>query len=86
LSAKSIVSYTPNLGIEFESKIAAYEFYNKHNEKMGFGIRREYGNKSKKDDIFYFKKILKLKLEQVVKHVWLFHLIGRSTNTRLLTL
>ncbi|KAH1264441.1 Protein FAR1-RELATED SEQUENCE 5 [Glycine max] len=35
---------------------------------MGFGIRREYGNKSKKDDIFYFKKILKLKLEQVVKH------------------
>ena len=57
LSAKSIVSYTPNLGIEFESKIAAYEFYNKHNEKMGFGIRREYGNKSKKVliEIIYYQ-------------------------------
>ncbi|GAU23100.1 hypothetical protein TSUD_184010 [Trifolium subterraneum] len=37
--------------MEFESEVAAYDFYNEYNKKMGFGIRREYGNKSKIDGI-----------------------------------
>ncbi|KAK2408459.1 protein FAR1-RELATED SEQUENCE [Trifolium repens] len=48
---ESVVNYIPHLEIEFESEVAAYDFYNEYNKKMGFGIRREYGNKSKVDGI-----------------------------------
>jgi len=48
---ESAVNYTPHLEMEFESEAAAYEFYNKYSRIIGFGIRREYGNKSKKDGI-----------------------------------
>ena len=48
---QSVVDYTPHLEMEFESEVAAYEFYNKYSRRIGFGIRREYGNKSKKDGI-----------------------------------
>ncbi|XP_058721616.1 protein FAR1-RELATED SEQUENCE 5-like [Vicia villosa] len=42
-------TYTPHLDMEFESEAAAYEFYNEYSRVTGFGIRREYGNKSRKD-------------------------------------
>ncbi|KAJ1380295.1 FAR1 DNA-binding domain [Sesbania bispinosa] len=48
---ESVVDYTPYLEMEFESEVAAYEFYNEYSKRIGFGIRREYGNKSKKDGI-----------------------------------
>ncbi|CAL5201418.1 unnamed protein product [Lathyrus oleraceus] len=44
-----VVDYTPHLEMEFESEVAAYEFYNEYGRVTGFGIRREYGNKSRKD-------------------------------------
>jgi len=50
-SQETFVDYTPHLEMEFESEAAAYEFYNEYSRRIGFGIRREYGNKSKKDGI-----------------------------------
>ncbi|KAJ1426665.1 FAR1 DNA-binding domain [Sesbania bispinosa] len=46
-----VVDYAPQLGMEFESEVVAYKFYNEYSKRVGFGIRREYGNKSKKDGI-----------------------------------
>jgi zinc finger SWIM domain-containing protein 3 len=46
-----VVNYIPHLEMEFESEVAAYDFYNEYSKKMGFSIRREYGNKSKVDGI-----------------------------------
>ncbi|XP_045821955.1 protein FAR1-RELATED SEQUENCE 5-like [Trifolium pratense] len=37
--------------MEFESEVATYDFYNEYSKKMGFRIRREYGNKSKIDGV-----------------------------------
>ncbi|KEH16594.1 FAR1 DNA-binding domain protein [Medicago truncatula] len=48
---ETVVDYIPHLEMEFESEAVAYEFYNKYSRRIGFGIRREYGNKSKKDGI-----------------------------------
>ncbi|GAU39124.1 hypothetical protein TSUD_23030 [Trifolium subterraneum] len=48
---ESVINYIPHLEMEFEYEVAAYDFYNEYNKKMGFGIRREYGNKSKIDGI-----------------------------------
>jgi hypothetical protein len=48
---ESVVNYIPHLEMEFESEVAAYDFYNEYSKKMGFSIRREYGNKSKVDGI-----------------------------------
>ncbi|WJX30659.1 hypothetical protein P8452_19175 [Trifolium repens] len=48
---EGVVDYTPCLEMEFESEVAAYEFYNEYSRRIGFGIRREYGNKSRKDGI-----------------------------------
>jgi len=50
-SQETFVDYTPRLKMEFESETAAYEFYNEYSRRIGFGIRREYDNKSKKDGI-----------------------------------
>ncbi|KAJ1375774.1 FAR1 DNA-binding domain [Sesbania bispinosa] len=47
----SVVEYSSQLEMEFESEVEAYEFYNEHSRRNEFGIRREYGNKSKKDGI-----------------------------------
>ncbi|KAJ1396932.1 FAR1 DNA-binding domain [Sesbania bispinosa] len=48
---ESVVDYTPYLEMELESEVVAYEFYNEYSKRIGFGIHREYGNKSKKDGI-----------------------------------
>ncbi|XP_051217011.1 protein FAR1-RELATED SEQUENCE 5 [Lolium perenne] len=40
--------YTPRLGQEFSSDHEAYEFYRYYASKLGFSIRREYANISKK--------------------------------------
>ncbi|CAJ2638775.1 unnamed protein product [Trifolium pratense] len=48
---EGVVDYTPHLEMEFESEVAAYDFYNEYSRRIGFGIRREYGNKSRKDGI-----------------------------------
>ncbi|PNX83162.1 protein FAR1-related sequence 5-like [Trifolium pratense] len=37
--------------MKFESEAAAYEFYNEYGKRNGFGIRREYFNKSKVDGV-----------------------------------
>jgi zinc finger SWIM domain-containing protein 3 len=50
-SQESFVDYTPHLNMEFDSEVAAYEFLNDYSRRIGFGIRREYGNKSKIDGI-----------------------------------
>jgi hypothetical protein len=47
--------------MKFESETAAYEFYNDYSKRIGFGIRREYGNKGRIDGVLtsrrftYFK-------------------------------
>ncbi|XP_024625265.1 protein FAR1-RELATED SEQUENCE 5-like [Medicago truncatula] len=48
---ESIADIKPCLDMIFESEVAAYEFYNEYSKRIGFGIRREYGNKSKKDGV-----------------------------------
>jgi zinc finger SWIM domain-containing protein 3 len=55
---ESDVNYIPQLEMEFESEIAAYDFYNEYSKKTGFGIRREYGNKSKKDGILTSRRFV----------------------------
>uniref|UniRef100_A0A0E0KQJ3 FAR1 domain-containing protein n=1 Tax=Oryza punctata TaxID=4537 RepID=A0A0E0KQJ3_ORYPU len=40
--------YTPRMGMEFESEHEAYEFYRYYGWKVGFNVRKEYANKSKK--------------------------------------
>ena len=47
----SIVDIEPRLDMIFESEVAAYKFYNEYSKRIGFGIRREYENKSKKDGV-----------------------------------
>ncbi|KAJ1429757.1 FAR1 DNA-binding domain [Sesbania bispinosa] len=42
--------------MEFESEVAAYEFYNEYSRRIGFGIRRKYGNKSKKGGILTLRR------------------------------
>jgi hypothetical protein len=37
---EGVVDYTPHLEMEFESEVAAYEFYNEYSRRIGFGIRR----------------------------------------------
>ncbi|KAJ1406993.1 FAR1-related protein [Sesbania bispinosa] len=54
---ESVVDYTPYLEMEFESEVSAYEFYNEYSRRIGFGIRREYGNQSKKRWNSNFKKV-----------------------------
>lgn len=45
------VDYTPKLEMEFESEEAAHTFYNMYAQRMGFGIRRDYLNRIKKDGV-----------------------------------
>jgi hypothetical protein len=44
--------------MEFEPEIASYDFYNEYIKKIGFGIRRKYGNKSKKDGILTSRRFV----------------------------
>ncbi|XP_019451930.1 PREDICTED: protein FAR1-RELATED SEQUENCE 5-like [Lupinus angustifolius] len=53
---KNVIDYTPHLGMTFESEVAAYDFYNEYSWKCGFGIRREYANKSRKDGVVTSRK------------------------------
>ncbi|XP_043717710.1 protein FAR1-RELATED SEQUENCE 5-like [Telopea speciosissima] len=39
----------PQIGMHFNSESEAYEFYNSYGGRLGFSVRRKYGNKSKKD-------------------------------------
>ncbi|XP_058785000.1 protein FAR1-RELATED SEQUENCE 5-like [Vicia villosa] len=50
-SQESIDKIEPHLGMEFLSEAEAYEFYNKYSKGFGFGIRREYSNKSRIDGV-----------------------------------
>ncbi|KAL7248037.1 hypothetical protein ACSBR2_002855 [Camellia fascicularis] len=43
-------------GMEFPSEEAANEFYNEYRRIVGFSIRRDYCNKSKKDDVMTSRK------------------------------
>ncbi|KAL7247349.1 hypothetical protein ACSBR2_002295 [Camellia fascicularis] len=49
---------SPYLGIEFPSEEAAYEFYNEYGRIVGFGIRRDYCNKRKKDGVMTSRKLV----------------------------
>ncbi|CAJ2663636.1 unnamed protein product [Trifolium pratense] len=56
LGQDSIVDSEPHLEMKFDSEAAAYDFYNEYSKKLGFGIRREYVNKSKKDGVLTSRK------------------------------
>ncbi|TVU29800.1 hypothetical protein EJB05_21387 [Eragrostis curvula] len=45
---QTVEDYTPRLGQEFASNHEAYEFYLKYAQKLGFSVRKEYANKSRK--------------------------------------
>lgn len=49
---------TPHIGMEFESEEAAFQFYNEYGRIMGFGIRRDYHTKSKKDGLMINRKFV----------------------------
>ncbi|GMP68599.1 hypothetical protein CsSME_00028160 [Camellia sinensis var. sinensis] len=49
---------SPYLGMEFPSKEATYEFYNEFGRIVGFRIRRDYCNKSKKDGVMTSRKFV----------------------------
>ncbi|XP_043705392.1 protein FAR1-RELATED SEQUENCE 7-like [Telopea speciosissima] len=40
----------PFIGMQFDSDNDAFEFYNSYGRRVGFSVRREYANKSKKDN------------------------------------
>ncbi|XP_028102314.1 protein FAR1-RELATED SEQUENCE 5-like [Camellia sinensis] len=46
------------LGMEFPSEEVAYEFYNEFGRIVGFSIRRNYCNKSKKDGVMTSRKFV----------------------------
>ncbi|KAJ4756709.1 FAR1-related sequence 1 [Rhynchospora pubera] len=46
-STKQVIE-VPEVGLEFDTEQEAYDFYKYYGWKMGFGVRREYGNKCKK--------------------------------------
>ena len=48
---EGIANSGPHLGMKFEYEVAAYEFYNDYSKRIGFGVRREYGNKSRIDGV-----------------------------------
>jgi hypothetical protein len=48
---ESIANSEPRLAMEFESEASAYDFYNEYSKRIGFGIRREYANKSRVDEV-----------------------------------
>lgn len=39
-----------SVGMEFDSKDEAWEFWVEYGKKTGFGVRKKYSNKRKKDD------------------------------------
>lgn len=43
------VEWEPRIGMIFNSESEAYDFYDNYGVRMGFKVRREYANKSKKD-------------------------------------
>ncbi|WJX45669.1 hypothetical protein P8452_32532 [Trifolium repens] len=45
----ALANIEPHLEMKFDSEPAAYEFYNEYSKRNGFGIRREYSNKSRVD-------------------------------------
>ncbi|KAF5960661.1 hypothetical protein HYC85_001870 [Camellia sinensis] len=49
---------SPYLGMEFPSEEAVYEFYNEYGRIVGFSIRRDYCNKSKKDGVMTSRKFV----------------------------
>ncbi|KAL7172200.1 hypothetical protein ACSBR2_031821 [Camellia fascicularis] len=49
---------SPYLDMEFSSEETAYEFYNEYRRIVGFGIRKDYCNKSKKDGVMTSRKFV----------------------------
>jgi len=52
----SIANNVPHLEMKFDSEVAAYEFYNEYSKRIGFGVRREYGNKSRVHGVLTSKR------------------------------
>ena len=52
----SIANNVPHLEMKFDSEVAAYEFYNEYSKRIGFGVRREYGNKSRIDGVLTLRR------------------------------
>jgi zinc finger SWIM domain-containing protein 3 len=50
------IDFTPKLGIEFDSKQEAYDFYNEYGRNSGFSIRKEWYNKRKIDGVVTSRK------------------------------
>jgi len=53
----SIANNVPHLEMKFDSEAAAYEFYNDYSKRIGFGIRREYGNKTRVDGVLTSRRL-----------------------------
>ena len=54
LDVKNILcdcDWKPKLGMSFNSKQAAYNFYNAYRGRFGFSVRKGYVNKSKTSDV-----------------------------------
>ena len=45
----AIANLNPRVGMEFDTSEEAWEFGVKYGRQMGFGVRKHYKNKSKKD-------------------------------------
>ncbi|XP_059654914.1 protein FAR1-RELATED SEQUENCE 5-like [Cornus florida] len=48
IAGADVVEWKPRIGIKFETKEEAYDFYNSYAGRVDFSIRKEYFNKSKK--------------------------------------
>ncbi|KAL5156221.1 hypothetical protein HKD37_19G055122 [Glycine soja] len=68
---------TPKIDLEFEDVEEAWEVWSKYIEKVGFGVRKQFKNKQKKDGVItsyryacYNERIRKLGKRdgQVTKH------------------
>ncbi|KAK3035579.1 hypothetical protein RJ639_034784 [Escallonia herrerae] len=50
--------WVPKIDIEFDSRDQAWKFWVEYGGKMGFGVRKDYSNKSRKDEIVTFEKFV----------------------------
>ncbi|KAK3037408.1 hypothetical protein RJ639_030170 [Escallonia herrerae] len=52
---RSIDDWVPKNGMEFDSREEAWKFWVHYGGKMGFGVRKDYSNKNRKDEVVTLK-------------------------------
>ncbi|KAK3017200.1 hypothetical protein RJ639_007755, partial [Escallonia herrerae] len=54
----SVDDWVPKNGMEFDSREEAWKFWVDYGRKMGFGVRKDYSNKNRKDEVVTSEKFV----------------------------